>query len=387
MRYIRNISDDQNKSGDTDNIFRFNLIQGSDIFNFGDYPISINIANSSGYILSMVPEKEFGNSVLKLDFNDQSLKSLTPDNYLLEAEVKFPDGTTATFPTKGGMPFSVNSNLKNTAGHLLPTVTFDEVLSAVDEKVNNYLATVVKGDKGDKGDKGIQGPMGPTGPQGPVGPQGPKGDMDLSKITIGGRNYILNSKFSTAEYMPLHQSVDPSFYSNKQVTTSVYVKYDNVKTIATDAGQFKRVVFAVSFRDASGNMRYLDAQKIITSIGESFAGRVSQTIDLSGFNVASTPTVAVFITNFTADYVEASNPKLEIGNVPTDWTPAPEDAPSNDSQLVHKTGSETVAGDMTFTGNTNFTGQTTLKTGNYGLRVTTAGVQKTSDGGTTWVNI
>lgn len=65
MRYIRNISDDQNKSGDTDNIFRFNLLQGEDIFNFGDYPISINIANSSGYILSMVPEKEFGNSVLK----------------------------------------------------------------------------------------------------------------------------------------------------------------------------------------------------------------------------------------------------------------------------------------------------------------------------------
>lgn len=155
MRYIRNISDDQNKSGDTDNIFRFNLLQGNDIFNFGDYPISINIANSSGYILSMVPEKEFGNSVLKLDFNDQSLKSLTPDNYLLEVEVKFPDGTTATFPTNGGMPFNINKSLKDTQGKLVPTVTFDMVLEAVDKKVDNYLATVVKGDKGDKGDTGI----------------------------------------------------------------------------------------------------------------------------------------------------------------------------------------------------------------------------------------
>lgn len=155
MRYIRNISDNQNKVGDTDNIFRFNLLQGEDVFNFGDYPISINIANSSGYILSMVPEKEFGNSVIKLDFNNQLLKSLTPDDYLLEVEVKLPDGTTATFPTKGGMPFSINSNLKNTAGQLVPTVTFDEVLNAVDNKVNNYLATVVKGDKGDKGDTGV----------------------------------------------------------------------------------------------------------------------------------------------------------------------------------------------------------------------------------------
>lgn len=173
MRYIRNISDDQNKSGDTDNIFRFNLLQGDDVFNFGDYPISINIANSSGYILSMVPEKEFGNSVLKLDFNDQSLKSLTPDNYLLEVEVKFPDGTTATFPTKGGMPFAVNSNLKNTAGHLVPTVTFDEVLDAVDEKVNNYLATVAKGDKGD------------------TGPVGPMGEVDTTKdYTFTGKTSL-----------------------------------------------------------------------------------------------------------------------------------------------------------------------------------------------------
>lgn len=60
---------------------------------------------------------------------------------------------------------------------------------------------------------------------------------------------------------------------------------------------------------------------------------------------------------------------------------------SNDGKVVHNTGTETVAGDKTFTGTNDFTGPTTLKTGNYGLRVTTAGVQKTSDGGTTWVNI
>lgn len=43
------------------------------------------------------------------------------------------------------------------------------------------------------------------------------------------------------------------------------------------------------------------------------------------------------------------NMKLEAGNIATDWTPAPEDAPSNDAQLVHKTGTETIAGDKTFT--------------------------------------
>jgi hypothetical protein len=47
--------------------------------------------------------------------------------------------------------------------------------------------------------------------------------------------------------------------------------------------------------------------------------------------------------------VQFAGYKLEEGNVPTDWTPAPEDAPSNDAQLVHKTGTETIAGDKTFT--------------------------------------
>lgn len=51
----------------------------------------------------------------------------------------------------------------------------------------------------------------------------------------------------------------------------------------------------------------------------------------------------------TNGQIQFAGYKLEEGNVPTDWTPAPEDAPSNDAQLVHKTGTETVAGDKTFT--------------------------------------
>ncbi|ANU78866.1 virion structural protein [Weissella phage WCP30] len=65
----------------------------------------------------------------------------------------------------------------------------------------------------------------------------------------------------------------------------------------------------------------------------------------------------------TNGQIQFAGYKLEEGNVPTDWTPAPEDAPSNDAQLVHKTGNETVAGDKTFTGklsvnNLNVSGDT-----------------------------
>lgn len=53
--------------------------------------------------------------------------------------------------------------------------------------------------------------------------------------------------------------------------------------------------------------------------------------------------------NVTNGQVQFAGYKLEEGNTATDWSPAPEDAPSNDAQLVHKTGTETITGDKTFT--------------------------------------
>ena len=80
------------------------------------------------------------------------------------------------------------------------------------------------------------------------------------------------------------------------------------------------------------------------------SGHYEATVKLN-FNGYSTST-ATFI-RFRVDFLQGNitikNMKLEAGNIATDWTPAPEDAPSNDAQLVHKTGTETIAGDKTFT--------------------------------------
>lgn len=56
---------------------------------------------------------------------------------------------------------------------------------------------------------------------------------------------------------------------------------------------------------------------------------------------------------------------------------------ANDADVVHKTNNETIAGDKAFVGNTALA-TTTIVAGNYGLRVTTSGIQKTTDG-KTWV--
>ncbi|MBJ7630822.1 carbohydrate binding domain-containing protein [Weissella confusa] len=113
--------------------------------------------------------------------------------------------------------------------------------------------------------------------------------------------------------------------------------------------------------------------------------RVSSTFTVTNDPITSTaPLRWEAENNLTNGQVQFAGYKLEEGNIPTDWTPAPEDVPSNNSQLVHKTGNEVLAGDKTFTGNTTLA-STTILAGNYGLRVTPSGFQKTTDG-RTWVS-
>lgn len=313
MKYIRNISDEQNKVGDTDNVFRLNLFEDDKLFDFGTNNLTVNIANSSGYILSLTPKKETGNTVIDLDFNDAPLKSLTPDDYLLEVEVKFSDGTTATFPTKGGMPFTVNGNLKETSGKLVPTVTFDNVLAAVDEKIAVYMDTVKVG---------------------PVGPQGPAGNVDTSHDnTFTGKNTFT-------------QSIN-GFFTTKDTTATDYNTI--TKDMYTNAGFVNIGGTPLANGPESGLTWYLI--NVIPGGGPD-----------SGVIVAYVKG-RTYVTGVYLGAIQGWS-KLSV-----------------ESEVLHNTGTETATGDKTFTG------QTTMLTGNYGLRVKTTGVQKTSDGGTTWVNI
>lgn len=383
MRYIRNISDDQNKSGDTDNIFRFNLLQDEDIFNFGDYPISINIANSSGYILSMVPEKEFGNSVLKLDFNDQSLKSLTPDNYLLEVEVKFPDGTTATFPTKGGMPFTVNSNLKNTAGHLVPTVTFDEVLNAVDKKVNNYLETVQKGNPGEKGEKGDPGVVDTTKDYTWTGTNtfnkkiiataGVQGNADTAtKLQtarkINGTNFdgtadinVNAANDSNLVHISGSETIignktfngNTTFNWNATFINAIYGKFKN-RELANGTDLYTLIEPGYNYTSNS-----FQTSTFVNKPAEVVYGFGLVGIDITSYHAGGWATTQLLLFESTTGKIFTAlltSSGTGVVSVMKTWTKVAAD----DSLLVHNTGTETVNGDKTFTGNNTFTGKTSF---------------------------
>lgn len=209
---------------------------------------------------------------------------------------------------------------------LLNTLTA-EVFKKVDAKVDEHLATVKKGDTGATGPQGPQGPRGTTGPKGDkgdVGPQGPAG-KDAEIPDIGGRNYVLKSNVSTtSSIVGFYSSVPSSYFNHKIVTVSVQLDYDNITALS----QPNRLGVEFVILNKDGSKRFIDCWKY-PAIGDRFHGRISTTLDFSNNEfidyVNNQMGNGIYVQGLTGTNISVSNPKLEIGNVATDWSPAPED--------------------------------------------------------------
>ncbi len=385
MKTVKILGDALNKVADTSTVFDFRLWNGGQAQDVTGKTVSFTIANDSGYLFD-VPAVVDGN-VISLDFSNELLKQLTPDTYHMEVSVANADGDVEVYPSQGTIDFRVGKNLHNTQGKLVPQITFDTVLRSVDEKIVEYTKTIAKGDKGDtgpRGPQGIQGPKGPQGPTGPVGPQGPKGNMDLSQINVGGRNYILNSSGRSASassrpilsggYTDSGSSIldyfpDRIVMTNNQGNTSEFfyglanawtdisktpLIAGNTYTLSVKArGTAPQVALRVGYRNPNVAERVnfvpLDNTKW-TKATFTFTLPVGTTSIFVRINGGINNRPNGFTGNETIEFKEVM---LEQSNIASDWTPAPEDT-------------------------------TTILAGNYGLRVTTSGIQKTTDG-KTWV--
>lgn len=396
-KILKQLNDNQNKFADTNGIMQLQAWDDGFLQDLTNKKTTATIANDSGFLFDLdVVSRE---TKINLDFKDSQLQKLTPDRYFLEIKVTDEDGDVSIFPTEGYATFIINKNLHATEGALVPQITFDTVLAdvkkAVDDKVADYTSTIAKGDKGDTGPQGPQGIQGPQGRQGPTGPQGPKGDMDISQITVGGRNLYLNSRVLSDGYgingnvmvtvEPFDSTTNMWHFVAAQGNgnaVGIYIfNYGNGKIPNNSdwaySADFKGIGKVISF-----GLEGSDISSIRGIIGNNWS-RVSQTGHVNEPKFKTL--VMYFDTRNSPLDVYIKLPKLEIGNVPTDWTPAPEDVQSDiskraiDTSVVHNTGNEIVAGNKTLTG------LTTMIIGSYGFRVTSSGFEKTTDSGKTWV--
>ena len=147
----------------------------------------------------------------------------------------------------------------------------------------------------------------------------------INALSVGGRNYVLNSNVSTtSEKLWFYSSVPSSYFNHKKLTVSVQVDYDNITALSSP--ERLGVEFIILNKD--GSNRYVGSWKYPT-IGDSFHGRISTTWDFSNneFKDYSNNQMGggIFVQGITGTNVSVSKPKLEIGTKATDWTSAPED--------------------------------------------------------------
>lgn len=148
----------------------------------------------------------------------------------------------------------------------------------------------------------------------------------IDRIQIGGRNYIVGSNVvinsAYNQTMRMSNELIAILNSVRLVTVSVYIEYSKLIALGNRRLGYE---FVITYTDNSKH--YVHAWKPVSEadLGRSYAGRFSLTHALhNGKTIQSITSTGLHI-QCTAENVKLGLPKVEIGNKPTDWTPAPED--------------------------------------------------------------
>lgn len=234
-----------------------------------------------------------------------------------------------------------------------------EVFKKVDAKVDEHLATVKKGDKGDTG---------------PTGPAGKDGYMPI----IGGRNLLTKTDYFITEdgdRVKHSLTVKTADLVGRTITISFKADIDEVTSVSGDA----RFIMAFTSHDSDGTSTYNPAIKSM-NVGDSYHGVIQRTLSVP--NEAVDYYIALSIQGVSGKNMQIGRPKLEAGNVPTDWTPAPEDK-ADDANVVHNTGKETIAGTKEFS--SRIKAKSLISTLPYNITTfKEIATHMTDYGGTTW---
>ena len=197
-------------------------------------------------------------------------------------------------------------------------------------RVTSRGAIGPKGDTGPQGPQGIQGPQGPQGPTGPTGPQGPKGDMDLSQINVGGRNLYVTAT-QVAGYITMSDGTiwgqTPTFY---EMSSDYIAVRPNTQYIFQAWGSLPQgKQFWASVGQYDSNKAFINR-----SVGGTIGPQATTDVPNDYEKLTFTTSANTYFIRVSSRTFGNYKVKLEQGNVPTDWTPAPEDV---DSTYVKKT--------------------------------------------------
>jgi len=142
------------KIGDTTTSFTMVLGEDSNPVDLTNATsIIAKLGNNSGYLKSQtIPTSSITDPLsgqIVISFDSNFMSGLPAGSYLLEVWVTYSTGV-SIYPSNTMTGFMINSNIEDSGGSTITTITFDDFVKAM----NKAASTIAKGDKCDKGDTG-----------------------------------------------------------------------------------------------------------------------------------------------------------------------------------------------------------------------------------------
>ena len=149
-------------------------------------------------------------------------------------------------------------------------------------------------------------------------------EQKVNELQVGGRNYALKSNTfinDGSAFLNISPSFKEEVVKNDTITLSVDIIYNTI----INSGRLG-IEFKIDYID--GSSQYFNVWKNINDNekGTSYSERIVNVIQNKhkGKKIKEISQLGLYI-QCSAESIKISNPKLEIGNKPTDWSPAPED--------------------------------------------------------------
>ena len=151
----------------------------------------------------------------------------------------------------------------------------------------------------------------------------------IDNLSIGGTNLVLNSDASLSngesksKTFKLVSQEDLTKYRGQRATLSIQVDAEEVYSDPSESGN-RRFGTEMVLRYADGTVDFKGIWRSLSSTPMTFHGRLSTTF-LFSEEITKIGDLGIYIQGVTGGSVTLSKPKLEFGDKPTDWSPAPED--------------------------------------------------------------
>ncbi|OOS24222.1 TipJ family phage tail tip protein [Moraxella pluranimalium] len=150
----------------------------------------------------------------------------------------------------------------------------------------------------------------------------------LDNLKIGGRNLILGSQVSRTAHgtTALNVSQNIDFGNVTHLVLSCDVRFANAQRATTQGAKWFRIGAEIRCVWTDGTSNWYGAWQSNVANGTSFDGRVEYKIATpTGKTLRAIDGVKIQIWDIAGENMLVKNPKLELGTIATDWTPAPED--------------------------------------------------------------